>query len=225
MSATETTTATAVPVTAVSTKIAPSFVWVKTAPGSSTQHQAELLEIRSTGYWVRWTLCGKEELIPLTSVLEQELPRRRRLAAKRVEDGKEEMEGATASPFYGIKSQQPERAELHVAPLTKTDSVNITKKRSTSQASNKENHIKLKHAKIRYSDTDDRLPVPTITSLPPTVTPEKYNHNHNPFMVGVVGVFGWVGGWRLDARPCQAPISQTPNNNQVRPTPVAQRAP
>jgi len=24
--------------------------------------------------------------------------------------------------------------------------------------------------------------------------------------------------WRLDARPCQAPISQTPNNNQVRPT-------
>eukprot|EP00962_Isochrysis_galbana_P059365 scaffold32920_cov129-Isochrysis_galbana.AAC.1 len=31
--------------------------------------------------------------------------------------------------------------------------------------------------------------------------------------------------WRLDARPCQAPISKTHNNNQVRPTPAAQRAP
>eukprot|EP00962_Isochrysis_galbana_P002832 scaffold781_cov123-Isochrysis_galbana.AAC.10 len=31
--------------------------------------------------------------------------------------------------------------------------------------------------------------------------------------------------WRLDARDYQAPISQTPNNNQVRPTPAAQHAP
>eukprot|EP00962_Isochrysis_galbana_P048838 scaffold20482_cov106-Isochrysis_galbana.AAC.1 len=31
--------------------------------------------------------------------------------------------------------------------------------------------------------------------------------------------------WRLDARPCQAPISQAPKNNQVCPTPAAQRAP
>eukprot|EP00962_Isochrysis_galbana_P036982 scaffold12862_cov116-Isochrysis_galbana.AAC.1 len=31
--------------------------------------------------------------------------------------------------------------------------------------------------------------------------------------------------WRLDARPCRAPISQASNDIQVRPTPAAQRAP
>eukprot|EP00962_Isochrysis_galbana_P048895 scaffold20540_cov101-Isochrysis_galbana.AAC.2 len=31
--------------------------------------------------------------------------------------------------------------------------------------------------------------------------------------------------WRLDARPCQAPITEAPKNNRVRPTPTAQRAP
>ena len=66
----------------ISTKATPSFVWVQSYPESPIQHQAELLEIRDNGYWVRWTLCNKEELIPLTSVLEQKLPQRRRRASR-----------------------------------------------------------------------------------------------------------------------------------------------
>ena len=51
------------------------------------------------------------------------------------------------------------------------------------------------------------------------------------FLMWRVPTHGWHRSpthgrlWRLDARPCRAPISQASNDIQVRPTPAAQRAP
>ena len=187
------------PAEAISTKLSPSFVWIQTSPLSSIQHQAELLEIRETGYRVRWTLCNKEELIPLTSVLEQKLPRRRRRSSCQEVSAEEEAnveyqdtdeeqlvsssnakeESALLTGISSSGQQQgeanPELISSHDAPKKKAKKKKANKKkRPSSQVfSNTENRSKKMN---RSSDEEITLPEQTVTSPVSTfavVTPQK----------------------------------------------------
>ena len=191
------------PVEAISTKSSPSFVWIQTSPLSSIQHQAELLEIRDTGYFVRWTLCNKEELIPLTCVLEQKLPRRRRRSSCQEVSAEEEAvvteyqntnkehllsssstkeDSALSTGLSASEQKQEEEEEANPdliasrnEPKKKSKKKKASKKkRSSSQAfSNNENLSKKMN---RSSDEGIMSSVQTEPSLPSTfavVTPQK----------------------------------------------------
>lgn len=146
-----------------------SFVWV-TGPRSANSHQAELLEIRDDGYLVKWSISGKEELISLESVLQQELPRRTRrrsspsvFDASELNDDEDDMPKMPETPMLiDSRSQPREELEMEEDDYEKEEEV-IVHKPPKKKKQKTNNHNPPKKSKKPNNDYN-RL---SITSLGP----------------------------------------------------------
>jgi len=170
----------------------PVFVWVKRFDGPPTQqtHQARLLEIRETGYFVRWTVSDREELIPLNSTLKEELPRRR-VSATHLESLQEEeveqVDNLSELTFLALQQGHNRASDTKTdtsSPAFQTPQKKMgndfSKKRTSAslvndmnQTSQNKNHHQHKQTKLVKNTATSKQQ--TTALAPKRVSPDKHS--------------------------------------------------